>query len=263
MDKGKFYSALNKTLLWIEGPLWDFVKKHWKLMIIAFLIAHLLINIQTIGFQKSEISNLKGKLFWSDSSTNSKLVVWKDRYNKEHTRAQNLALERGEMLEYVDSFAKLLKIKPKSITSVSKTGTVINTGGKLKVDTVYRDTSGAIVDHVKFKWPVTSDSNWIKVYGRIGGGKDSIKIEIRDTLTRVDYSKRKWILGKKIYYTDISHSNPYVKVEGYKGITLKPEKMKWSIGPTIGVGYIIGQPINIRQPQLQLGVSIQYSLFKF
>jgi len=84
-----------------------------------------------------------------------------------------------------------------------------------KTDTIKIGEKSQVINYTDF----TFKDNWIDIRGNVGKN-DSIYIKGSDTLIRVDYVKRKWLLGRKRYYTDFSNKNPYIHIKGLKEVEL-------------------------------------------
>lgn len=253
----KIYSGLNKSLLFIEH--------YWRQILVIIILIVLVFSIKKCYKEKSLDNDLKKVQLFNDSTYTSQLKIWKDKYNEEHTRAENLVVSNTAMKVATDSIVKLLKIKSKQIISVSKTGTSLAVEIPIIIDTV-RDTipcpaSGFAV--VKKDTAFHYSDKWISIQGILKGKSSTATITGIDTLTRVDYSKRKWFLGKKHYYSDFSNKNPYITVTGYKGLETKATKKKFSLGIGLQIGYPIDDIKNLNKPVVQVGIGLQYSLFGF
>jgi hypothetical protein len=135
---------------------------------------------------------------------------WKDDNGRLHTTAKNNLIDKLVLEQENKELAKLLKIKPKQIQG--KTVYDTKTEIKIEFDTVYRDA-------------------WLEVEKT----KDSLHIVMKDTFTKTEFWKRKWFLAPKQYYTDISNTNPYVKVEKITMMTAKKKTPTFIIGG--GVSY--------------------------
>lgn len=256
----------------------SFFKTYWQMILIIILAIIVISQIDSCRKNKQTINALKTKLDFNDSSSYSQIKVWKDKYGKEHSKAESEVVTSAAMKVYADSVSKLLNIKSSQVTLMSKTISKLSLNAKLKVDTLlvfdnkpidttwsYRidsavyivDTTSPLMDAISI-YNFHFDDYWMQVRGSIGGGRDSIHITGTDTLSRVDYKKRKWFLGPTHYYVDFSNSNPYIKTTGYKGVSVKPDVYHWSIGPALGVGYY-----DFTSPKIWVGFTIQRSLIRF
>lgn len=256
----KFYNGLNKTLLFIE--------KHWKLILGIVVVCVILFSLKKCQSNHTLAKDIKTVNKFNDPAYTSEIKKWKDAYDKEHIRAENLVVENGAMKMASDSVAQLLHIKAKNVTFISKTGTEIALHEKLRVDSFVEvlpcpeSDSFVRVKSKNFEW----HDKWMSVNGTVGDYGDSVHVTGTDTLNRVDYTERDKILGlrigKKHYFTDFNNSNPHIQTKGYKGLQLKETKKHWSVGASIEYGYPVGN-FNLSKPEIHVGISLQYSLFRF
>lgn len=120
------------------------------------------------------------------------------------TLKQNIIDKDNELKEMADKFAKVTQVqKIKAKISLPKT--------KIKHDTVfvYKD-----LDSLKITLKGAYYNEWYE-FGYTAT-QDSLTINPFHTWTeikRVDGFKRKWFLGRKTYYSDITFTNPYINVE--------------------------------------------------
>jgi hypothetical protein len=273
LNKETFFTFTNNSI--------SFIEYHWKAIVnitIGLLCLFLIFAIKGCEKKNQLINDLKKVSVYSDSIANSKITVWKDKYGKEHDRAENLVVLSAAFAQDLDSISRLLKVRPHAITATNKSGFNFNLDEKMHVDTMYEwsappmpDHSGnsiwtpvnspqedAVIGSINFSW----SDNWTKINGSIGDGKDSIHITGTDTLKRTDYWKRKWLLGKKVYYSDFTNSNPHVQLAGYKGMQFADNSKKWSMGITAIIGYPT-TGIDLKKPSIYFGIGVQRTLFKF
>lgn len=235
----------------------QFIQNNYgKIAIITIAIVVLLTfpwncDNKDIATQSKQVSDKKIDL--------SQVQVWKDKYNNEHYKLERLQVDKSVLQAQTDSLAKLLKIKSKQIQSFTniKSGIVIDkkVDYSVKHDTVWKDGKQIIIEYRPFSYK----DKWIDIKGDLGKN-DSIHIKGTDTLTKTDYWKRKWFLGKKHYYSDFSNQNPYIKIQGLKQVEVKSTTSRWSIGPSFQLSARLGTPIQIVP---SIGVSLQYNLIKF
>lgn len=264
ISKETLYTGLNNSLLWSETVGFSFVKKYWReiLIVIAVLVA--IFSIKANNRHKEEIKQLKIAAQFKDSGYSSALKEWQDENKKAHTEVDNLYIDRFAILDQYDSISHLLSIKPKQILTASQTAVKLVVNEKLKVDTFYTKVpcNGQDSVYVASAYDLSWRDNYIHVWGELGTDNDSIHVTGTDTLNRVDYWKRKWFLASKHYYSDFNNSNPHIKVVGYKGIESKYRDKKWSLGLSVQYGYPVNY-IQLKQPIVSFGVSLQYSLIRF
>lgn len=243
----------------ILTSLLNFLKKYWLQVLLLIVIAIMVGSIKSCNDKVQEIKELKAHP--GDSLANSKIKEWQDKYNLLHIQTENIQSQYA-FGKYKDSIGGLLNIKPRQIQAASKTGSILAVNEKLRVDTavvtnLLANGGSDTIKNYNFSWR----DAWMQVAGQIGD-KDSIHITGTDTLSRVDYWKRKWFLGAKHYYTDLNNSNPHIKAVGYKGIEFRQKEKKWSVGLSLQYGYPLNN-IQFTKPVTSIGISLQYSIFKF
>lgn len=236
-----------------------FISKNWKfLLVVGIVVVGLLLQFKGC---EDEVQK-KDAIITHQDVKEKKLDLtsineWKDKYNNTHKELSRIKVEKAVLQVYADSIAHILGIKSKQIEEITGVATDINVDKPLvvirKVDTVYRD-SIVYVAYDEFNYK----DKWIDIKGDIGK-TNSVQVSAKDTLTKVDYWKRNWFLGKKTYYSDFSNKNPYVDISGLKQVELDIKDKRWSIGPYIGVGY----DVNESRPELNVGIGIQYGLIQF
>ena len=196
------------------------------------------------------------------SALTNDVVFWKDVYGQEHARAERLQLTADEFAALNEIQARLLSIKPKQIDGNTKVGTFISVKDSLssKADSSITLQDTCIKGQLTIPTSYTFEWNkpHLKIKGRVGSNSDSIFVSGNDTLTIVDYWKRKWFLGKAKQYTDVSNVNPYIKIGSITRIEKKRPIYRWSLGPSIQYG------ITPKGAAIwSAGLSLQYSLIKF
>lgn len=179
----------------------------------------LIIGVFLLAMKGCYMQKAKNKIVddYNKLSLSSALEVkhWKDDNGRLHTTAKNNLIDAMVLEQENIELARLLKIKPKQIQG--KTVYVTVTDLIVKFDTVYKDN-----------------------YVEIKKTKDSLRISMRDTFTKTEFWKRKWFLAPKQYYTDISNTNPYVKVEKITMMTAKKKLPTFIIGPAVSINPFTG-----------------------
>lgn len=229
----------------VKGPVWAFIAANWSTILLVAAGTFGLILFSDYKKQKQAVDELKKLGTWNDSVSNSKIAYYKDQFGKEHARVENLAVHDIALQAYTDSIAKRLKIKSDQISNTSATGTVTDINVKPNEDTIFT-TLPCPGDSIKVAtgYHLTYENPWVHITGSVGNGRDSLHFEATDTLKRTDYWKRTWFLGSKHYYSDITNTNPYVHVNGYKGVTLAgvtDQEKKWNLGLIAAYGYGAGK----------------------
>lgn len=257
----------SSTKVTIWATIIAFFIANWSyILLVAGSITGVILTVDHFKDQQA-ITELHKLSAWTDSVSNSKIKTWTDKYGAEHARAENLAVHDAAMADYADSVAKLLKVKPSQIYAISNLegNTAINATPTIDSTETTKVPCGTDTIKVTEAFDFHYTDAWTHIIGRVGlGAVNNIQVDMTDTLKRTDYWDRKWFLGSKTYYSDLTNSNPHDHITGYKGVQLAGETenaKQWSVGPAIGVGYGPGSAFN--KPSFWFGVSVQYSLFKF
>lgn len=238
--------------------------KTQQLITIAKYLILVVVSFMVGGFVVDKCSNPAMVLEEKEKTDQKKIDLsgtkeWKDKYDQTHLTLEKERLSKEVFKKSADSMAKLLKIKDNQIKQITHIKTQLEIQKQLnthiKVDSIIKDGEHAYITYTEFNYK----DKWIDIRGDVGRN-DSIYIKGSDTLVRVDYVKRNWLLGKKRHYVDFTNKNPYIKIEGLKEIELKQNKEKWSIGPFFGLGIVYGQKIELKPT---IGVSLQYNIIKF
>jgi hypothetical protein len=178
---------------------------------------------------------------------------YKDAAGREH--AQRVLAEAGSKAigivyrREIDSIKAALSIKEKQLQSFMLASTTNEGTVRLRVDTVYIDSTTTY----RFAY----NDRWIDVSGAVGK-RSYLSYRMTDSLVFTTYWKRKWFLGRKTNYIDAYSHNPHVRVTGLDGnrISLK-EPGRFGVGPYIGLGWTgAGWAPGI-------GLSLHYSLIRF
>lgn len=242
-----------------------FLERYWLYILIIIALICMVVSMQKCKAEQKLKSDMDAVNKFQDSSYTSEIKKWKDAYQKEHTRAENLTVDKVAMQIVSDSVARLLKIKPKQVTAISLTGTELAITVKPKVDTTgwlkivcpEGDTI-TIARTLDLDWSNT----WMSITGHISDTGSIITITGKDTIKRTDYWDRKHWYSKKTWYSDFNISNPNINVTGYKGIELKEARKKWGVGIGIQYGYPLND-IKLSKPVVHVGIGLQYSMLTF
>lgn len=263
-----FYNWLNNFLWWVEGPVWTFVKKWWKIIAIAFLVLFLFRECSHSKSLKRDIDAVRKIAEFQKLSLDSTVKRWQDQYGNQHTTIEKMSTTITDKSEYIDSIAKLLKVKSKNVESVSVARIETSIKEPLKTDIAKEVVPclGDSIEVVKSIGFVYGDT-WTSISGTVYSDKrnneDSIYYVSTDTLTTVDYWKRDRVLGLRIGkirgYVDYTNKNEHNYITGAKKIDLHPPKTKWSIGPSVSIGY----PFTFKNPVIIVGISIQRTVIRF
>lgn len=244
----------------------------WGAVVVAVLALLLVIKYDKCTTQKQEVISIKTiDSFYKAPLDSNSIKRWIDKYNNEHAIVLKMVAVNNTKSEYVDSLAVLLSIANKQIQSISviKSKNQIDESLRTGIDYTdvkIKDTVIKAVNKIHFNW----SDDWTEVSGVVGveSKGDSIHITSIDTLTGIDYWKRKKILGlrigSKVGYVDYSNANPHVKIVGGKKLDLHPPKQNYSIGLSAGLGYNpFNADFNINKPRFSIGLSISRNLIKF
>lgn len=251
------------------GAILAFIISNWSWILLILGSLGGIIGFTNYQAAKKTISELSQAKEWTDSVSSAQIKFYKDQAGKEHARAENLVVHDQAMEMLADSAAKALKVKADQVTTLTNEMTKTYVSVTPIVDTI---SIGYINvpckgDSVKsiVSLPFEFNDPWVDISGQVGiKGLNHIDFLLRDSLKQATYWKRKWLLGPKTYYTDITHTNPYIQTEGYRGLSLSQvssDATKWSIGPVIALGYAPG--FSLSKPQFFFGVGVQYSIKKF
>lgn len=199
--------------------------KRFTIDLIAFLsIAAAVFFMRACSERKS--NRIIEKAISANKHLVSENIRYIDRYNREHVVAQQLVVDKLILEQEVAEQAALLKIKPKQIKGEIE---YISTGEIIKqVDTVYQDA-------------------WVRIEK---GENDTIKMNLTDTVTLVNYWKRKWFLAPKQQYVDVSNKSPYIRISKVYSIGEKPKQPTFILGPSVQYGFIPNQA--------NIGISLLY-----
>lgn len=166
--------------------------------------------------------------------------IYKDKYGIAHAQKELVADQMSHVALYysrqIDSMAALLKIKPKKVKSII----YVPFQADINIDSLRQAL--ASIDTVSIHSVDT-------VPGRV---------KINGIMSLTKYQKGSGFLGlKKKTYLDVSFNNPVFKPLNVSGFDITAKPKHWSVGPFIGYGWLGSKwgPT--------IGISIQYSLFKF
>lgn len=193
------------------------------------------------------------------------IKYWIDSANKLHAIAESFSADNRVKSKYIDSIAKLLKIKTKQIESITVTRAESTIDQGLEKAIEY--TEGPCPPETK---PLSSISfsyvdtwNSIKGIVYVNSNKDSIHYKGIDTIASVAYWSRSKILGigigKQKGFVDYANSNSSVKITGGKRLDLNPPKLRYSLNGSLNFGYVPG----LAKPQISVGISIGKKLIEF
>jgi hypothetical protein len=154
------------------------------------------------------------------------LQQYKDANGKLYTKLQQQEVEKAAYKQRLDSFAKLLKIKPKQIKGEEVVTVVLDTQFVTlpsKVVVVAKDTLYRIEKH----------DPWVDVVAIAGRVSGTITLKVKDTFTRLETVKTSWFKPtvRTVY---ILNKNPYSRASTGSSFTFKEKQIWLTIGPYIG-----------------------------
>lgn len=140
-------------------------------------------------------------------------VQFKDEANRWHSRAEQAYIS-SKTIEDNPAFQKMLsefqdiKKNLKNTTSIQ----TLSTESSYKYNLHLKDTTIKICDTIRVIRSARYHDQWIDINALVDGNDLRPEIIIRDSLTCVGYWKRKWILSRKKYYSEIISQNPHTRI---------------------------------------------------
>jgi len=239
-----------------------------KIISVVFLFLLTIGAYQYYSHNKYMAKQYSEAVAWANGKDET-VKQYRDENNDMHDKIQTMTIDRDAFIAtnkvFIDSIAKLNKIKSKNVTNIttvstSTTGTFSaaidtpeitiadpNTGNPLIKDSIKVRTANFQDKFLVFKEYIAKDS----IYG---------KYTYTDSLIYVGSQKHSGFLGmgKMKTFLDVSSNNPNTTITNAKSVELtKVKDFKWTVGPYVGYGF----DGNKWSPSL--GISLQYSLFKF
>jgi hypothetical protein len=225
-----------------------------KIGFFAFLGIAILSWIQTCNIKNEALARLE--------RTNQQVIYWKDQSGNAHATLKKVQREKSQIKKEVDSIAAVLKIKPKTITSYIEADAKVDTIIKPEyTTTTIHDTvridGGFRIDTILAYKVDYQDSVWLSIKGTVPS-KDGLKVTLQAKISVTEFWQRKWFLGKKNHYIDITTDNPYITLSNAKSLHLRPSP-RFRVRPGIGVGVTYDPISRTYTPGLQAGVYIFFS----
>lgn len=186
-----------------------------RIIATSLIIIACLFGISKCNKAKDQLKQYESIIDHKDAEIRS----WIDDNGKKHATIKQLMLDNEVLysLAQTKEVAKDLRIKTKQVRGSTKFITSIDTF--FKVDTFYEDEY---------------------IYIRMSG--DTVILASTDTFQLTEYWKRKWFLGQKHTYIDISNKNPYIKVDKISSYKVKPRNPTILISPYVGYDFITNRP---------------------
>ena len=233
-----------------------FAQTHLKEIITLFVIIAILAMFILVprACQKKEVELAKS-IEINKNIDLAKVDIWKDRYDREHYKLEQSRVDRIAMQILMNEQTALLNVKTDQISEYTSTITSLNANLKIQHEIVSDTIEGKPIQYNTF----SHKDKWISVNGDIGKF-NQIRISGQDTLTKVDYSKKKWLFGRTHYYSDFSNKNPYIQIAGLKQVEMYMKPKRFSIGPYVGVDFGYDQGFTVSP---SIGISLQYGIIKF
>jgi hypothetical protein len=179
--------------------------------------------------EKKQIANV--------NALNSQLKAYKLKNGKLAWSAETLTYTKAQLENLVLEKDSKLKELAKKFSNVKSTTKEITT---TKIDSIivrYKDTIPCVFERSGF-----IKEKWYQLNYDLNQKQLSIKnVTIPDSVMIVTGEKRKWLFGKTTNTIDISHSNPFMQVQGIQHIETSENK-KWYETTVfkVGTGFIIG-----------------------
>lgn len=149
----------------------------------------------------------------------------RDQNGKLEAQLEQKVYTQVQVTHLLDSVAKVLKVKVKTIRGVERI--------VLKTDTIYRNLPTRpifVVGKADTAYQVERHDGWNDIIATAGRDSGSIIFRSRDTISRVEIFKQP-LFGSPTHYVYITNSNPYVKTTEGTSFIIK-EKQPWlCIGP--------------------------------
>lgn len=220
-----------------------------RLYLVASLIAVAYFGWSFFFHEKKVVHDIQvNEIQRTDSLRHYKDVAGREHGQRVLAEGSKVALKVAFRKE-IDSLVVALDIKEKQLQAFTMASTLNEGTVRLRVDTIYRDSTTAY----RFAY----NDRWLDISGTVG--KESLlNYKIKDSLVFSTYWKRRWFLGRKTNYIDAYSQNPNVKMVGLEGARVKVnEPGRMGLGPFIGYGY------NGRTWAPTVGFSFHYSIIRF
>lgn len=163
------------------------------------------------------------------------VLLCMDRCNKPEERPAEIT--KKELNQAADSAG----VNPQAVKEVIKYQTITRTEIKTVTDTFNR---------IEYK------DRWTEVKGEIKHDTIKLSVTTYDSLTIVQYEKRKNLFSKKKIYIDVFNSNPSVHTDGIRMYQVKQKPKNWSLGVGVSYGW------NGKNWQPQVGISLTRTLIR-
>lgn len=220
----------------------------------AFLLIAILSWFQTCKKKNEALAKLE--------QSEKQVIYWKDESGNTHATLKKVQYEKAQMRKQVDSIAEVLKIKPKQITTYIEADAKIDTVIKPVYTTTYLRDTIKVGDSIRVDSIIAykldfKDSVWLSIKGTVPS-KDGLQVTLQAKISVTEFYTKKWFLGRKTGYFDITTDNPYINLTNAKSLTLRPSP-KFRIRPGIGVGITYDPIKKTYNPGIQAGFYLFFS----
>lgn len=211
------------------------MRKHSPYIIILILSAALILSLE-------KCSSVKNKNIANMTGLTDTVKYFKNKLGTQTAEIKILQLDKEQLQRLILNKDKELNLLAKEF---SKVNTLIKYKTLIQFDTLrieYKDTVPCI-----FKRSGKAKENWYSftyASDQKGITIDSLKTYTETTI--INGFKRKWFLGNETVTTNITNSNPYIKVTQIKSAEIvipEPWYKKWYVWLAVGVsaGFISSQ----------------------
>ncbi len=199
--------------------LTSFRTKLEGILILALLVLGFLFHLYYTKFQEEKSQKESVEQLFSKQQTETQ--YFKNRYGETVSRTKSLVLENTTIKQLVKDgnlgFLKEfqgLKSNYKNLEyafqALSKSVDSLHIHIK-DTTTVYIDSKGDTVKFVAHNWK--KEDKWSKFdYKEVSPDSALLKYEVDVPIDGVLYWKRKWFLGRKKYISEMTSTNPHVKI---------------------------------------------------
>lgn len=235
---------MKKNLQTQGQSILNWIKKHFIVIISLIILIFVVIHYNSCKPGSIAITSDPAKL--------QPVETYKDKSGITHAVIPTNVVSKAIMEYRLDSLRRALKA-----SYINQLTTIAS-----QVDTVFKDryivkndTTGEF--SVSFSDPYLESTTT----GNIKTGKADIKVRLIDTITYVDYTKKRF-LRANLRNIDISNKNPYNKIVAGSNITLKQPKVIVAIGPSFsyGLAFTPGKPTFV--PMVGISATLNVINFK-
>ena len=212
--------------------------KHWKIILIVLLLISLFFSVQTCQNRGDTILTLEHK---SDSAFTS-IRYYQDKNKRLQAQVNTQEVTLSNFKEYWEIDSKRLK---------AQIGNLNNLVGYWKGKAAITDSVEIILTDTVYltrnNFETDKGFNWSNGHLTLSGGLNtesnqlSLDYQYQVNFGLTPYYKSNGLFKKKILVTDVSFSDPNLKVQEFEGIVIKPkEKFYQKTWFKIGVGFLAG-----------------------